>query len=243
MGRGTGRAVGGAGSDDEMPAVDQRAARTEKILAATRALFDERGMRDAHVEDIARVVGINRAIVYRHFSSKEELFALTLVGYLADLNDLITQRLDEAASPSDQLRAVAGAFLDFGQEHPAFVDCALVLLRRRGDELLKEISEETMLKLGMGMATGLGRMTAILEKGNAAGEFHVADPGMLSNLYYAQALGVLNLTHMRLAVREEDPGLPGTEVIPYQPVKEYVIETAVTMAHGVGPATAVRDGV
>ncbi|MCR1781778.1 TetR/AcrR family transcriptional regulator [Nocardioides carbamazepini] len=226
-----------------MPAVDQRAARTEKILAATRALFDERGMREAHVEDIARVVGINRAVVYRHFSSKEELFALTLVGYLADLDSLMTERLDDSASPADQLRALAGAFLDFGQQHPAFVDCALVLLRRRGDELLKEISEETMLKLGIGMASCLGRMTTILEHGVAAGDFHVEDPGMLSNLYYAQALGVLNLTHMRIAVRDEDPGLPGTEAIPYEPVKAYVIETAVAMAQGTGPATARRDDV
>ena len=55
------------------------------IIAATRGLFDERGVRDAQIEDIARAVGINRAIVYRHFTGKEELFALTLVGYLDEL--------------------------------------------------------------------------------------------------------------------------------------------------------------
>ena len=44
-------------------------------------------MRDAQIEDIARAVGINRAIVYRHFSGKEELFALTLVSYLDELHD------------------------------------------------------------------------------------------------------------------------------------------------------------
>ena len=44
-------------------------------------------MRDAQIEDIARAVGINRAIVYRHFTGKEELFALTLVGYLDELRD------------------------------------------------------------------------------------------------------------------------------------------------------------
>jgi AcrR family transcriptional regulator len=34
-------------------------------------------VRDAQIEDIAQAVGINRAIVYRHFTGKEELFALT----------------------------------------------------------------------------------------------------------------------------------------------------------------------
>ena len=63
-------------------AAARRRRREKEILDATRALFDARGVRDAQIEDIARAVGINRAIIYRHFSGKEELFALTLVGYL-----------------------------------------------------------------------------------------------------------------------------------------------------------------
>ena len=66
-------------------ALVRRRAREREILDATRALFDARGVRDAQIEDIARAVGVNRAIIYRHFTGKEELFALTLVGYLDDL--------------------------------------------------------------------------------------------------------------------------------------------------------------
>ena len=54
-------------------------------MAATRALFDDKGMREAPIEDIAKAVGINRAIVYRHFTGKEDLFALTMVSYLDEL--------------------------------------------------------------------------------------------------------------------------------------------------------------
>ena len=68
--------------------------REREILDATRELFDARGVRDAQIEDIARAVGVNRAIIYRHFTGKEELFALTLVGYLDDLE----ARLAAAAS-------------------------------------------------------------------------------------------------------------------------------------------------
>ena len=64
-----------------------------RSCAATRELFDESGVRDAQIEDIARAVGVNRAIIYRHFSGKEELFALTLVSYLDDLE----KRLADAA--------------------------------------------------------------------------------------------------------------------------------------------------
>ena len=60
-------------------------------------LFDESGVRDAQIEDIARAVGVNRAIIYRHFSGKEELFALTLVSYLDELETRLADGRDEQA--------------------------------------------------------------------------------------------------------------------------------------------------
>ena len=53
-------------------------------LAATRMLFDERGMQDAPIEEIAQSMGIARGLIYRQFSSKEELFVLTVTDYLAE---------------------------------------------------------------------------------------------------------------------------------------------------------------
>ena len=70
---------------------EARREREREIVAATRLLFDERGLQDAPIEDVARAVGINKALIYRHFSSKEELFVLTLTSYLAEL----AERLEE----------------------------------------------------------------------------------------------------------------------------------------------------
>src|SRR3954469_21429138 len=110
-------------------AAARRRAREKEIIAATRALFDARGVRDAQIEDIARAVGINRAIVYRHFTGKEELFALTLVGYLDELRDGLLQASEDHADARERLRAIVGAFVDYGVEHPAFIDCAQALMR------------------------------------------------------------------------------------------------------------------
>src|ERR1700760_4897877 len=66
----------------------RRAAREQAIVAATRTLFDERGLQDARVDDIARAAGINKALIYRAFSSKEEIFALTAASYLDELHAL-----------------------------------------------------------------------------------------------------------------------------------------------------------
>src|ERR1700728_2375671 len=69
----------------------RRRAREREIIAATRLLFDERGLQDAPIESIARAVGINKALIYRYFSSKEELYVLTLSSYLADLAELLEE--------------------------------------------------------------------------------------------------------------------------------------------------------
>ena len=48
--------------------------------------------------------------------------------------------------------AVVEAFVDYGLEHPAFVDCAQTLMRRPGPELLDEISESALFRLGRGIS-------------------------------------------------------------------------------------------
>ena len=214
-------------------AAARRRIRTQEILAATRALFDERGVRDAQIEDIARAVGINRAIVYRHFSGKEELFALTLVGYLDELRDLLETARARPGTCSERLVALVGTFADFGIEHPAFVDCAQSLMGRTGPELLDEVSEETALKLGRAISGCLVLLTSVLDEGLTRGEFSVTDPHVLANTLYASALGALQLARVGILVRELAPGTPATAQISGQQVKEFLVSSALALAqHG-----------
>jgi AcrR family transcriptional regulator len=215
-----------------MPVSKRRAERKQEILDATRALFDERGVRDAQIEDIARAVGINRAIIYRHFSGKEELFAETLVGYLDELDKTLFAADDTTRSPVERLETLADVFLDFGAGLPAFVDCAQTLLRRQGAELMEEVSERVMFDLGRAMASCLSHVVVVLEEGTSNGEFHVRDPYLLANVFYTQALGVMNLATLQLSVREQNPGLPAVDAVPFDEVKSLVQVAAVAMARG-----------
>lgn len=212
----------------------RRIQREQQILDATRALFDKRGLRDAQIEDIAKAVGINRAIIYRHFSGKEELFAMTLVGYLDELDVALSTAIDPDADPTERLRQVTGRFLEFGEQYPAFVDCAHSLLRRPGSELMAEVSEEVMFRLGRSMTACLMHVVEALEAGVKTGDFEVRDPFLLANVFYNQALGGLNLARLQLTVREGNPGLPAVDQVSFDEVKTYIIEGAVAMARGVG---------
>ncbi|AXT84844.1 TetR/AcrR family transcriptional regulator [Aeromicrobium sp. A1-2] len=215
-----------------MPVSERRAERKREILDATRSLFDERGVSDAQIEDIARAVGINRAIIYRHFSGKEELFAQTLVGYLDELDTALASADDASCEPVDRLQTLSDTFLDFGAGLPAFVDCAQALLRRRGEELMEEVSERVMFDLGRAMAACLSHVVTVLEAGTATGEFHVRDPYLLANVLYTQSLGVMNLATLQLSVREQNPGLPAVDAVPFDEVKHLVTLAAVAMARG-----------
>ncbi len=216
-------------------AAARRRVREDEILNATRELFDARGVRDAQIEDIARAVGVNRAIIYRHFSGKEELFALTVVGYLDELSAAMRAADDPAATPPVRLEALSGAFLDYGARHPAFVDCALALLRRPGDELLREISEGAVFRLGRAISGCLAQVASVLRDGTATGEFAVNDPDLLANVLYTQALGGLQLARAGLTVREVAPGLPGVAPVSFDQVRGYLVDASLAMAVGKRP--------
>src|SRR3979411_3262102 len=79
-----------------------RREREREIVAATRRLFDERGMQDAPIENIAAAAGINKALIYRHFDSKDDLFVTTMISYLHELAERL-DGVDRDKGPADQL--------------------------------------------------------------------------------------------------------------------------------------------
>jgi AcrR family transcriptional regulator len=211
-------------------AAARRRAREKDIIAATRALFDQRGVRDAQIEDIAKAVGINRAIVYRHFTGKEELFALTLVGYLDELRVGLAEAAESATAPRDRLAALVGAFVDYGVAHPAFVDCAQTLMRRTGPELFDEMSESAVFRLGRGISTCLATLSQVLEDGVEAGDFQVDEPILLANMLYASGLGALQLARVGILVKEAAPGIPTVGTISPEQVRDYLVASALALA-------------
>jgi AcrR family transcriptional regulator len=211
-------------------AAARRRLREAEIIAATRVLFDTRGVAEVQIEHIARAVGINRAIVYRHFTGKEELFALTLVGYLDELRGDLIVAADAADDPRERLAAIVRSFVDYGLSHPPFVDCAQALMRRSGPELLDEISESALFRLGRGISSCLTVLSSALEAGIASGDFkRDNDPVLLANMLYANGLGALQLARVGILVKEAAPGVPTVgEIAPGQ-VRDYLVASALAL--------------
>lgn len=203
-----------------------RRSRERELIRATRALFDERGMQDAPIEEIARAVGIARGLIYRHFSSKEELYVLTVTEYLDELDGVLGAAIVPGGQPVAQLEAWARAYAGFCERYPAFLDCAISLMRRPARELHDSISESVWLRLGQGIARCVAHVSGLLREGTEVGAFAVADPDYTANVLWTQTIGTMHLARIRVGVRRAAPDIPALFAI--EP--EQVVETCVTAA-------------
>ena len=206
--------------------------READIVDATRVLFDERGMQDVPIDDIARAVGLSRALIYRHFSSKEELFILTVTRYLAELSERLEAAAAETGDPLARLEGVTGAFADFALEYPAFLDCAISLLRRPHEVLREMVSDAVWIRLGQGMASCLGVCADVLRDGRDAGVFTVEDPDFSANHLWTVALGTMHLARSGVGVSRTPTGTPAA--FPVDPVR--VRDAAVHAARAIATA-------
>jgi AcrR family transcriptional regulator len=212
-----------------VPQATLRQTREQDLLRATRALFDERGMQDAPIEEIARSVGIARGLVYRQFSSKEELFVLTVTTYLAELAEELTAAVGSESAPVAQIEACTRAYAGYCQRFPAFLDCSLSLMRRPARELYETVSESVWLRLGQGMARCISVLADVIRDGAAQGVFEVEDPDYMANALWTQGLGIMHLGRIKVGVRQLAPGVPGM----FSVAPEQVVETCVASALGV----------
>jgi TetR/AcrR family transcriptional regulator len=71
----------GTSSQKRMSADERR----EHIENAARRVFIAQGLKGSRIRDIAAEAGINEALLYRHFASKEELFTATIVEPLREV--------------------------------------------------------------------------------------------------------------------------------------------------------------
>jgi AcrR family transcriptional regulator len=195
-------------------------------VEATRALFDERGMQQASIEQIASAVGIARGLVYRQFSSKEELYVLTVTHYLDELSGLLGDAVAAQTTPANQAEACLRSYAGFCQRYPAFLDCSLFLMQRPARELQQMVSESVYLRLGQSMARCLDRVAGVLHAGKEAGAFELEDPDYTANVLWTQTLGILHLARIRVGVRQAGPGVPAL----FDIAPEDVVDTAVRNA-------------
>jgi AcrR family transcriptional regulator len=213
----------------------RRASREQTIVSAARELFDERGVRDARVDEIARVAGLNKALIYRSFASKDEIFVLTATSYLDELRGL-TEAIEPSADLIGQLRLVLTVFADFCLSYPAFLDCGLSLLRRPAIELRESLSDASWFRVSRAVGGCVGAVQRLLEAGLEQGVVDVDDAGFAAGRLLAQMMGSMHLARSGVSLREAAPGVPTAVAVAPELVRDACVHDALA-------AMGIRDEV
>ena len=85
----------------------------EKILEAADELLAEQGYGAASVGAIAKRAGVNKALVFYHFESKEALFERVLQGYYKAHLEALNEAFAEEGTPRERLGRVVNSYVDF----------------------------------------------------------------------------------------------------------------------------------
>ena len=84
-----------------------------RILAATDALFGERGFDATSTRDIAERSGVNKALIHYHFHAKEDLLGVLLDGYYERLTVKLLTAFGQRPTLVEQVEDVLDAYADF----------------------------------------------------------------------------------------------------------------------------------
>jgi AcrR family transcriptional regulator len=187
-------------------------------------------MQEASIDAIARSTGIARGLIYRQFASKDELFALTVTDYLAELSGLLDEASAGAADPVARLERCAEAYARFCLRYPAFLDCALSLMHRPARELQDLVSESVWLRLGQGIARCLDHVAQALHDGTDTGAFAVEHPDRVANLLWTQTLGAMHLARIGVGIRQLGPGVPGVFAVDGDELVDACVRSALVTA-------------
>ena len=140
----------------------------ERIFTAALAEFAARGVAGARVDRIAASAGLNKAMLYYHFGSKEHLYRAVIQHAVGRLASSLEAVAASDRDPEAKLDLYIETFVTLGLTEPHF---APLMLREvaGGASRVDDRTIAILLRL-------VGAMGAILSEGARSGVFRQADP-------------------------------------------------------------------
>jgi TetR/AcrR family transcriptional regulator len=183
-----------------------------RILDAAIRQFSQNGLAGARTEQIAEEAGVNKALLYYYFKSKEDLYAAALESVFESVRaDSISVLQADASAGERFMQIVLGNF-DRSYSHPAMrslMQQEMVRLHRGEENRLAPMAEKFFRPLWV-------MVDKLLEEGIASGELVRVDPSQMryaalgANILYflsapltRLAFGVDPLERSELAHRRE----------------------------------------
>lgn len=159
----------------------ERAGRQRLIVATARELAEEQGWDAVTTRRLAERIEYSQPVLYSHFRGKREIIGAVALEGATEMAAAVRAAASAAATPRARVTALALAYLDFAERHPAVYDAMFQL-----DGGLAFAQEDTPEPLKDAFA-------ALLESlGEVAGDG--VHPALFTEVFWAALHGLATLT-------------------------------------------------
>jgi len=141
----------------------------EMILQAAQAEFAAHGIDGARVDKIAQVAGVNKAMIYYHFQSKENLYHAIFEEHVKMIGDFWERAMVEETNPETLIRKATEYYYSMPAKVAAFVPILLREVASGGETFRNEIIK-VMSERGL-----ISKMKQMIDRGIADGKFRQLD--------------------------------------------------------------------
>ena len=129
--------------------------RRSELVAAARHVFGTHGFENATMDAIARQADVAKGTVYLYYRSKRDIYEATLRACMEELEAIVRDRVEAAASLQAAIAAFVAARVTFFQEHQDF-------FRMYVDEIGSQVRAPRQRQTLCG--TMIDRQTRLLER-------------------------------------------------------------------------------
>ena len=174
------------------------------ILAAALAEFAGQGLAGARMDAIASAAGVNKALLYYYFRSKDALYAAVLEEFFQRLQMRVHRALDSDAGAGKRVLLYARAHFDSVAEslhYARLFQGEMMSAGREGSSHLSHIVDQYIRPISL-------RVLEVLQEGIGAGEFRAVDPAQFAPTMVSSIVWYFVVAPVLRRLRPGDPYSP-----------------------------------
>ena len=138
------------------------------ILKAAEQIYAEYGLAGARTDAIAAAAGVNKALLYYYFKSKEDLYQAVIGSQMREFGRQVEKVLTAKGPAGPILQRYISYHIDFIGTHPSYPRIFQRMMME-GDRTLARIVHEHSIPL-------MKMLVALLARGMKSGEFRRLNP-------------------------------------------------------------------
>jgi AcrR family transcriptional regulator len=165
-----------------------RVATLEKVQAAAITLFARHGFAATNMRDIAREAGISTGLIYRHYATKDDLFAALAEQATAGLRR-VAELFGGAGSPAELLGEFAREFVDDIARVRGSAEFVLIMNQALVSRL-ESAQIDALVEQHLALADAT---VALIRRGQRAGEFRPGTAAELATCWFAAVSGLATM--------------------------------------------------